>query len=305
MNTGRLYNLVVDPAFQGHGYGSVLLKEGELESARRGCTKMVLEVRCDNKSAIKFYERHGYKITSTLESYYEDHAPGYKMTKTLNITVPDKVHFDVPYYPQTLDFTCGSACLIMAQKYFYPNISLNRVNEINLWREATLVFMTSGHGGMAPHGMALAAIQHNLGARVLISTEDTPFLASVRTPLKREVIELVHEDLVNRAEEAGITTIVHDFTFEEIANTMYRGMLPIVLISTFRVTGDRVPHWVVVFGFDSKHVYFIDPDLESYNGNRKLARNVMVTRKEFQRISRYGKLGIRSAILISKQKQGC
>ena len=141
VNTGRLYNLVVDPAYHGFGYGSVLLKEGELESARRGYSKMVLEVRCDNKSAIVFYERHGYKISSTLNDYYEDHAPGYKMTKTLDISVTGKIHFDVPYYPQTLDFTCGSACLMMAQKYFYPDIHLNRVNEINLWREATLVFM--------------------------------------------------------------------------------------------------------------------------------------------------------------------
>ena len=34
-NLARLYNLAVDPAFRGKGYGDRLLRECELESARR------------------------------------------------------------------------------------------------------------------------------------------------------------------------------------------------------------------------------------------------------------------------------
>jgi len=37
----------------------------------------------------------------------------------------------------------------------------SREEEINLWREATTIFMTSGHGGCHPIGLALAASAGN------------------------------------------------------------------------------------------------------------------------------------------------
>jgi hypothetical protein len=81
---------------------------------------------------------------------------------------------------------------------------------------------------------------------------------------------------------------------------MYRGMLPIVLVSTYRLTGDRVPHWVVITGFDSKNVYIHDPDLESYKKREHRARNIAVGRNDFRKMSRYGTDAYRSAVLIGQ-----
>src|SRR3954462_5757082 len=60
----------------------------------------------------------------------------------------------VPYYEQTLDFTCGPSALMMAMKALQPALELNRVLELRIWRESTTIFMTSGHGGCGPYGFS-------------------------------------------------------------------------------------------------------------------------------------------------------
>ncbi len=295
---GRLYNIVIDPAFQGRGLGAKLLAECELEAARRGCARVTLEVRADNATAIGFYQKHDYTIIDSMANYYEDGTTGYKMARDLTLRVPEEVRLHIPYYAQTLEFTCGPACLMMVLKRFQPEIELTRTMEITLWKEATLVFMTSGTGGTAPLGLAVAAKRRRLNARVVSSSEKVPFLASVRVAQKREVMRLVHEDLKATAAELGVVSVAYDFAFDDIKSAMFRGMVPIVLISTYRLTGDRVPHWVVVTGFDGENVFIHDPDNESYHTDRLRARNLKISQQEFQRMSRFGKEVFRSAVFV-------
>jgi len=54
----------VDPAFQGKGYGSVLLQQFEKMTQQRGLKKMTLSVRSDNSKAITSYTRNGWSITN-------------------------------------------------------------------------------------------------------------------------------------------------------------------------------------------------------------------------------------------------
>ena len=53
----------VDPAFQGKGYGSLLLKEFEIISAGLGYVQMMLTVRTDNLQAIRSYSKNGWQVT--------------------------------------------------------------------------------------------------------------------------------------------------------------------------------------------------------------------------------------------------
>jgi hypothetical protein len=204
----------------------------------------------------------------------------------------------VPYYGQTMDFTCGPASLMMAFKYFAPDLKMTRALELNLWKEATLVFMTSGLGGCDPFGLALSSRRRGFATRVILSREQTPFFTSVRDPEKRKVIRIVHEDLREKTETLKVPVSYFDFPFEEIAAGMYRGLIPIVLISTYRLTGERAPHWVVVTGFDRKNVYFNDPDLDSYNHDRSGARNVKISIEEFSRMRKYGRDLHKSVIFV-------
>jgi hypothetical protein len=80
---GRLYSIVVDPACQGQGLGSLLLQACETAAMQRGCDRMSLEVRADNRRAIAMYERRGYRVQRALPGYYEDGAAGVRMVKRL------------------------------------------------------------------------------------------------------------------------------------------------------------------------------------------------------------------------------
>jgi hypothetical protein len=99
-----------------------------------------------------------------------------------------------PFYEQTADFTCGSACLLMALARFRSPGFLDPVWEIRLWREATTVFMLSGPGGCEPFGLAMVAREHGLDPEVWCSTGDLLFLETVRDPEKRRVMELAQTD---------------------------------------------------------------------------------------------------------------
>ncbi|UCD64933.1 MAG: peptidase C39 family protein [Candidatus Zixiibacteriota bacterium] len=294
----RLYNIVVDPGRHGEGLGTILLRACEREAEKRRCVRISLEVRTDNAPAIAFYEKHDYTISQSLRDYYPDGADGWRMTKVLRLSRTDRLRLKVPYYAQTLEFTCGSACLMMAFKHFRPSMEFTRQLEITLWREATLVFMTSGIGGIGPFGLALAAQRRGFPTRVVLSREQTPFFSSVRSAEKRKVIRLVHEDLRARALNLGTAVSYRDFAFKEIAAEMYAGSLPIVLISTARLHGDRAPHWVVLTGFDSKYVYFHDSFERFYEDKKHLARNVRIPIAEFNRMRRYGKDLYKSVIFI-------
>ena len=294
----RLYNLVVDPAVQGKGLGRVLMDECELEAAQRGCDEILLEVRSDNKKGIAFYEKRSYRIIRTLNDYYEDGQSGLKMSGALDFDIAKQIRLDVPYYHQTLDFTCGPACLMMAFKHHDTEFSTSRLAELNLWKESTLVFMTSGIGGTDPFGLALAAQTRGLTTRVMVSSDKTPFIKTVRKDDKRDVIRLVHNDLKSRAIESGVGVVFCDYTFADIVSALHRHMLPIVLISTYRLTGDRAPHWTIVTGFDGDSLYLHDPDIDSYEKNRSLARNIKLSRQQFERMRQYGRSRYKAAVFV-------
>ncbi|HEX6927945.1 MAG TPA: peptidase C39 family protein, partial [Gammaproteobacteria bacterium] len=152
----RLYSIAVDSAARGRGLGRILLQAAEAAALARGCITMRLEIRSDNTAAANLYRDSGYRQFGTWLDYYEDHADALRMDKSLARHLkPDLAN--VPYYRQTTEFTCGPAALMMAMAAIDPAIDFNRRLEFRLWREATTVFMTSGHGGCGPFGMALAA----------------------------------------------------------------------------------------------------------------------------------------------------
>jgi len=298
----RLYNIVLEPSYQGIHLGARLLRECELEAARRDRRTMVLEVREDNPGAVRFFEKHGFAIQRMMAGYYDDGMAGVKMSKTLKLQVPCALKRDVPYYAQTLDFTCGPACLMMALKYFNPRSELTRALELTIWKEATLIFMASGFGGTDGYGLALSALNRGLICRMVMSMDSTPLLKSVRTSKKRDVMKVIHNDLKRKARRAGLGSAIYDYGMDEIIAALHRDMLPIVMISTYRLTGDRVPHWVVVTGCDKDNIYIHDPDVASYKRNRSRARHLRVEKSEFLRMTRYGKEVYRCLLTVGRGK---
>lgn len=117
-----------------------------------------------------------------------------------------------------------------------------------------------------------------------------------------ETFSEVKENFKQKTQTLGVPVSYFDFPFEEIAAAMYRGQIPVVLISTYRLTGERAPHWVVITGFNGRHVYFNDPDLSSYDNNPSQAKNIKIPIEEFSRMRRYGRDLYKSVIFIGLQR---
>lgn len=294
----RLYSIAIDPDARGRGLGRVLLKAAEAASLERGCVSMRLEIRSDNTVAANLYRDAGYRQFGTYLDYYEDHADALRMEKSLvRHLKPDIAR--VPYYRQTTEFTCGPAALMMAMAALDQALSLDRRLEFRLWRESTTIFMTSGHGGCGPFGLALAAHHRGFGVKLWLKDRDALFVDSVRSEEKKEVIRLVHEDFSEEIEQAGIEVEYRPVTLEELKGEFDAGAIPVVLISSWRIYGERFPHWVVVTGFDQRFVYVHDPYVDEEKGKAQLdSMSMPIRHEEFAGMARYGRSAQRAAFVI-------
>jgi ribosomal protein S18 acetylase RimI-like enzyme len=64
VDTAWVYNVEVDPAHRGKGYGRGLMLAAEAELVHRGVTKLGLNVFGGNTTAMRLYESLGYKVIS-------------------------------------------------------------------------------------------------------------------------------------------------------------------------------------------------------------------------------------------------
>lgn len=305
-NTGtslaRLYSFAVDPDFRNQGIGKQLLGASEKAAIDYDCISMRLEVRKDNYNAIQFYKKNGYKQIGVIDDYYEDHMDAIRFEKLLAPHLKlEMVH--VPYYRQTLDFTCGPSVLMMAMKALDPSVEINRQMELRIWRESTSIFMTSGYGGCGPYGLALAAFRRGFDVEVYVKESSAFFIDSVRSLDKKEVIQLVQEDLFEELRQLPIELKYKTLSVSEIQEKFDKGGIPIVLISSYRIYREKFPHWVVVTGFDEKYIYVHDPfvDVEVYKTETDCI-NMPILKKDFERMAKYGKSGQKSVIIVKKKK---
>lgn len=80
----RLYSLTVSPDWRGRGIAAALLRAGEQDALSRACDRVRLEVRQSNTTAIRLYERHGFRVMAQLPSYYPDGEPAVRMEKPIH-----------------------------------------------------------------------------------------------------------------------------------------------------------------------------------------------------------------------------
>lgn len=297
----RLYSLAVAPEAQGQGVGRALVQAAEHMAIDNDCMHMRLEIRTDNQPSIKLFMKCGYKQFGIIADYYEDHQDALRFEKSL----APQLNLDmvrVPFYEQTLDFTCGPASIMMAMKAFQPDLVLNRKMELRIWRESTTIFMTSGHGGCGPYGLALSAYHRGFDVEVYVNDEGAMFLGTVRDLDKKEVMRLSQEDFLEELQQLPIRFHYGALTVAEIQQKFEEGGIPIVLISSYRIYHERFPHWVVVTGFDEKYIYVHDPFVD-YECGKTLTEsiNMPIFKKDFERMARYGKAA-QKAVLILKAR---
>lgn len=294
----RLYSICTLKEFQGWGLATQIIKELESQASEdEDCAYMRLEVKKNNRGAVKLYEKLGYKKFSQKEGYYDDGQTALCFEKRVKV-LKNKPRLNVAYYEQRTDFTCGPSCLMMAMKTFRPKYEMSLSNELQIWREATTIFMTSGHGGCGPRGLALAASIRGFKVNLFLSHTGPLFLDTVRSAHKKEVLEMVHADFEKRLKKTKVKIKKKRLGLEDIKSAVDAGGIPIVLITTYHFDNNRVPHWVAITAYDKHFVYFHDPDQSSESEGIISKLHIPIKNEQFLKISRWGKNKISAAVVV-------
>lgn len=300
----RLYSLALLPEMRGSGTAARLMRELESATAGRGYLFMRLEVAKSNASAVALYRRSGYRVFGEYHDYYEDHSDALRMQKTIRYLSIDKTQRLTPWYQQTTPFTCGPAALMMAMASLDETRVVDQKQELDIWREATTIFMTTGHGGCHPLGLALAASQRGFSVEVLINTEGPLFLDGVRSAHKKEVLGVVHQQFVEKTEQdMHIRVMYEEIGQQRISDWLQEGYAVIILISTFRLDGKKAPHWVAVTGIDERCFYVHDPDAGDDSQLAIDNQYLPITREDFDKMSAFGSGRLRTALAIKKRSR--
>lgn len=296
--TARLYSIAVAPNHRGQHLGIRLVETAETLAREAGKTSLRLEIRSDNTASLRLFQKLGYREFDQVTDYYEDHMSARRFEKLLHLPIP-KIHVEVPFYEQTLDFTCGPASLMMAMKALDPTQNFSRSLELRLWRESTTIFMTSGHGGCTPFGLGLAAWHRGFGVELYVNEKTESFIDTVRSPIKKEVIQLVQEDFLRELHEQSVPIYRKPLSLEALRHCLEQGFIALILISSWRIYEEKSPHWVVAMGIDANFVYVHDPFVDREEGETVIdSINMPILHQEFTRMSRYGRAGLKAAVVI-------
>ena len=300
-SVARLYSIAVSPQFRGRGVSKSLLDDAIRRMRDAGAAVLRLETRVDNLAAQALFIGSGFVERGRKSAYYEDGTEALLFQKSLwDVAVAQRdAALRTPYYGQTLDFTCGPCALLMAMAALDPASVLDRAEEIRIWREATTVFMAAGHGGCGPHGLALAADRRGFRATVYAPGGQAMFVDSVRDRRKKEVIELVEADFRAALSATRATLVESSMSAAQLVDHLHQGRVPIVLISLWRLHGEKGPHWVVVTGFDGHVFRILDPMVAPSASDPHMT----ITVDEFHRITRYGRRRQAAAVVISKENR--
>lgn len=72
LDEAHITNIAVDPAYRGKRLGELVVTALQQLARLRGASKMTLEVRVSNMSAIRLYTRLGFKEEGIRKHYYTD-----------------------------------------------------------------------------------------------------------------------------------------------------------------------------------------------------------------------------------------
>ncbi len=295
----RLYSIAIHPDYRGKGISATLLQSLEEHAVDRGKILIRLEVKPDNKAAIHLYESHFYRRFKVIKNYYEDHSPALQYEKRI-LPSKNQLKRNIPYYSQKTDFTCGPASLLMLMSALDKKVKMDITEELSIWREATTIFMTAGHGGCGPRGLAIAAFNRGYRSAIILNKTEPLFMEGLRTKKKKEIIKVVHSNFVDTIKKLKIPVVYKDWVWKDIDTKIKNGYLALILISSYKITKTKAPHWVALSGIDSNHIYLHDPDLHK---GKSIIDNchIPVEKKEFSKMAKFGKSQLQAVVFIKKR----
>ena len=158
------------------------------------------------------------------------------------------------HYRQTTEFTCGPVSLLNAMHRLHPQVTANRVDELHIWREATIAMACE------PYGLALSAMKRGEQPRIIVS-KTGPVLnpADGAMGMLDAAMSLdVQEHFATQAHAAGIPVEVMPFTAADVVKRLDGGRVALVLIDEHVMHGEICPHWVTVTGMLADGTLLVD-----------------------------------------------
>ncbi len=296
----RIYSLAVHPNFRNQALATLLMKKMEKAASEQDKIFIRLEVSKKNKAALQLYQNREYKNTAVITNYYENGETAVRMEKKLSHKVkrPAQCH----YYRQTTEFTCGPAALMMAMNSRNSDYEISRSEELNIWRQATTIYMAAGHGGTSPLGLSLAAYDRGFDTEVWMNGEKVPLLKTVRTDHKRDVYTLVHHEFEKQIKSRNIKKHLSKLNLENIELLYSQGGTIVMLISTYQLNRQKIPHWIWIVDIDDHFVYINDPYYsERHFENSDSKHFIPVPKTVFKRMMNFGTNKLTAAVLIKNR----
>lgn len=294
----RVYSIAVALSHRGLGLGKQLMLAGEQAARDSGRFYLRLEVSTDNHAAIALYQALGYQKFGIYRDYYQDHRDAHRYQKRIRRYQDTLQHRSVHWLRQTTPFTCGPAALMMAMHGVNRAYQPSQEEELTIWRTATTIFMTSGHGGCHPIGLALAAKSRGFGVEVWINQTGTLFIDGVRNDDKKQIVELVDHSFKRQAQEQAIPVHYANITQDALIAAFTAGAIPLILISTYLLDRKKAPHWLVMSGYDEACLYMHDSDPDDRRQSEIDCQFIPIAREDFDRMSCFGKTRLRTAVVI-------
>jgi len=284
----------------GRGVGPMLLEAAEEAALARDCKSIRLEVHETNHAAISRYRKSGYREFGRRVGYYEDGGDALRFEKRL-VPDPKLLATAPPYFHQTVEFTCGPACIMMALAWADRSCQPEPAFEFRLWRESTTIFMSSGPGGCEPYGMAVALKRHGLEPEVHVSHAGPYFLDTAKSADKRRVMQVTQVAFQREAKALGIPTHLTPVSESVLMRAFDAGSVVIVLVSGYHLVPRGRPHWIFAFGRCGRHVLMHDPAaVRDDQGMAAAAETYALPWSAFEHVTHLGRERLSAAIVIRK-----
>jgi hypothetical protein len=147
----------------------------------------------------------------------------------------------------------------------------------------------------------LAAARRGFGVEIYVTDPGVHFIDSVRDAGKKEVIALVQEDMREQLQGLGVVIHHEELDPQQLRAHFLAGAIPLALLSSWQIYEAKVPHWVVISGFDDHFVFVNDPFVDEEKGETELdSINMPIANDTFHHIARYGRRALRAIVLVSK-----
>jgi len=172
------------------------------------------------------------------------------------------VKFNVPYYAQSSEFTCGPACVLMVMKHFDPSTDINRQLEFEVWRQCNMV----GVRGADPYGLSVPLLDAGYEVRLITQWRRVvnyeAWMRRVRRYFTKEEADLSLFGMRENHRRALTRHLPVEYerpTIADIDRRVRAGFVPIALVHMGVIHSLNIPHWVVVTDTDAEKVVFNDP----------------------------------------------